>query len=1488
MPHINRVRINGISYNDGNNLIDDLLLNFNNDSTTYEAINGAGKSFIMLCIMQTVIPNSYLVKRQPFKEVFRGRNATKVAHVAVEWTLDESADYKYLLTGFCARKKVSAEGYDNKNIENFGDDSSSMDYFNYMIFYNNSHQYDIKNFPFFEFDKVGKSRVSYDKLKSNIKKYKQEIPYVSNINIGIFGPNESSGLNEYKRNLAQYNILDTEWEILRQVNSGENNISKFFDKYTRPDTFILKFLVPEIIEKSYMWKTNTTYQDEEKLANNLIQIKSQLKELSIKKEISHEYEYMVELIEKMLSSNEKLHTLYEDKISYEEKLCKVINFLSAQVIELTNFQDMISKECDVLEDKKKEAGRKKDAIIIKKKENAVYNKRKELDKTNDLLNSEAHIRDNLSSKINMLYARNEYISYKEELEGYESDKAKKQSIEMDSSELVNNRNYYGKIYSDYLYRQLQDNNDKLEELTKVRDEKISNQLEFEQEEKYLIDKKGRLSTEVEQLEKSINQKKQIVDDIRPNLYYSQCFDFENDYEQLSEKYKLLEVKKKNIDDEISRIPIDLVNYNNKKEIAEKSLIQFNNELKRELEQLEQYKSDKNNYLAISENFTVRFDEKLSSIIGKTYDECKQTIFTEKSEIQMLQNALENLSNQKPLSIHAELKKVFDVVHNEYMSAELGFSNIEETNEKENLLINNILVPYSIILSDRDFKSFSKNNAMKTTFGDLAIPILNREAVKEFKKLEIDEFLQFSTKPLELFIDKELINKQIIIKDRELKEHQYRLEQLYNNSEILNNRYKSALKFESTYNTDFELKAKNHIDLCNIKINEETENIENIKKSIKNTNTLLVDKNNESKEIIIEIEELINLIDILKNYIKTDNELKIEEPIFEKLSREKEELTDRIKELNNMAKSINIELYKIRSEIIGLGNIIKVTEDEHDSVVSNIDEKKMSFDEYKDVTFEIAKAEYTAANETLKNQNADLKSTIDSMMKHLNKSNAIRKTIEERYMCKIDFFDNMEKTEIIFTENDTFNQMNQQKNKIEESIQKLSSVATTIFTTIELLITGESGINELKNKYKRSYVLDYNSKFFNDIDDLSRYEYELNGEMQKIYTDIEKATKLFNEYDKKINNNKNYLDKATGIKEALEIHSNTTDKDSDVEFVKNCNDKIKVVSNKIITIKKEFEDKVIEAKERFSKANVSNFMQELNDLNPPNSLQETEVQMNMMGGEDGYIAQIQKEKENIDQKIEELLKIKENFITLCTQKCDEVYNDLKKLQDLSKIEIYGEKKEMIRLDVKNIPDDEHRRNNLSDYITQLISEFDSNNTTFSNEQSLRDKLSLSNLFKVCFNNLERWDISIYKVEGFKEHSRHLPWVRAIGSSGQTNIIYLSLIICLISYIRKLYNPSSENTKKVILCDNPFGSSGATYLYKPLMELIKSNNVQFICPGFNISASLMGLFKVNYQLGQRLAADGKINLMVESVRGEKKEVDEEFYYSGAQYDFLPDDN
>ena len=109
MPSINRIRIFNVFYNDRKDYFEDLQLNAFGDDMLIEMFNGGGKSLILQCIAQTVLPNSMIQDEWEFKKLFSKTNNNNNIHIMVEWNLDEGMEHKYMIAGFCAYKDDSRD-----------------------------------------------------------------------------------------------------------------------------------------------------------------------------------------------------------------------------------------------------------------------------------------------------------------------------------------------------------------------------------------------------------------------------------------------------------------------------------------------------------------------------------------------------------------------------------------------------------------------------------------------------------------------------------------------------------------------------------------------------------------------------------------------------------------------------------------------------------------------------------------------------------------------------------------------------------------------------------------------------------------------------------------------------------------------------------------------------------------------------------------------------------------------------------------------------------------------------------------------------------------------------------------------------------------------------------------------------------------------------------------------------------------------------------
>ena len=200
MPSINRIRVNNVKYNFGTQYYDDFTMRMYGKNTLYDLANGGGKSVLMLLLMQNMIPNCTLDEKQPIEKLFRTGNGNTTIHSLVEWKLDEQdrkEGYRYMTTGFCARKAKDVEGETAKK------DVAAIEYFNYCIFYREYNKNDIINLPLSK----DKERITFQGLRNYLKELEHRD---MSLKVCIF---DRKG--EYQRFISGYGLHESQWEIIR-------------------------------------------------------------------------------------------------------------------------------------------------------------------------------------------------------------------------------------------------------------------------------------------------------------------------------------------------------------------------------------------------------------------------------------------------------------------------------------------------------------------------------------------------------------------------------------------------------------------------------------------------------------------------------------------------------------------------------------------------------------------------------------------------------------------------------------------------------------------------------------------------------------------------------------------------------------------------------------------------------------------------------------------------------------------------------------------------------------------------------------------------------------------------------------------------------------------------------------------------------------------------------------------------------------------------
>lgn len=264
------------------------------------------------------------------------------------------------------------------------------------------------------------------------------------------------------------------------------------------------------------------------------------------------------------------------------------------------------------------------------------------------------------------------------------------------------------------------------------------------------------------------------------------------------------------------------------------------------------------------------------------------------------------------------------------------------------------------------------------------------------------------------------------------------------------------------------------------------------------------------------------------------------------------------------------------------------------------------------------------------------------------------------------------------------------------------------------------------------------------------------------------------------------------------------------------------------------------------------------LNAPETAEDVEDMVNGLRETSDYIAL---ERDNVEQGIRDLQQIADNFEERCIQICSNIRTELERLPKLSKINLDGESVPVITLQIPYIKE-EFYKEKMTTYINDTIARADIFDTQDDKLKYIKNQLSWKKLFSVIVSDMNSIRLCLYKREHIKDRSRYLKYEEAVGSTGQSQGIYIQFLISVIHYISSINSSYDMGISgNTIFIDNPFGAAKDIYIWEPIFKLLKTNHVQLIVPARGATPAITRMFDVNYILGQKMAGDRQQTVVVD---------------------------
>ena len=1462
MPHINRIRVNNVKYNFGTQFYDDFILRFSGKNTIYDLANGGGKSVLMLLMLQNMIPNCTLDEKQPIEKLFRTGSGSSTIHSLIEWQLnkdDIKNGYRYMTTGFCARKArdtVVEEGREREN--------ASIEYFNYVIFYREFNDNDIKNLPLSN----GKERITYHGLKNYLKELEHKD---FSLIVKVF---ERKG--EYQQFISRYGIYESEWEIIRGINKTEGHVRTYFESnYKTTRKVVEDLLIEEIIQKSYY---NHTGEGAD-VAKLLLDIKNKLVELAKKKNDITNYDRQVEVLNSFIGRLQSLKGMYHKKGGIEKEFVQAY-YTCLQSLEgmKEQLEQVFNKRAQLLEEKKEKES-KVDTALVQVEQEELDKLDKKVKDTKILLEKFEH--ELLEEKSQLIFWENanDYLEYTENKKEYEAAKIVADTYGKDSEleqKLVSLSGYF-KEKSEQELEELTEKLLKEEALSKeacAQEEAESELLKTKEQEVAM--KKSRAIVLQEENENCLKK----LENLKQNTSLLLFEDAEKMHKQLkegiallSEREKELGLESKNLGETMVQNKLRLGVLNEK----EKHLLNRQEELTKFLKE---YGMHKEKLEKLKEFYQEKDDRKLRDTIYSAFR--NNALESERicKEIATLKEKIKTYENGILFPETTEILQALEIINTGTKRAVWGAEYLKQFSKEKQEELQEIypVLSYGIVI-ERDYEAVQYDKKLKKFGKDgKLIPMFLAKAIEEEGVLYQREHMDFLIPAKQEFIEEEVLGQY-------LKEALGLMEEKHKKLDLLEERgqlIKSDISYIENYASKYlkeQAQAIKEYDYNKLKlkdIEEETEKIlkkqEDIRGNQDKLESTLEKAKKERSAFEEEEKQVAEIVTLYSEYLEKEKEIITlsnfiisHEEIIEKSKSELRKIKNKCEKYKQKCQILESTIEHIR----GLW--------EHNFKLYYREEIYKTFPEFEEmsleeleITFKGYKAVFTEKNADL----ADKKKLAENYKKQMEKN---LRSIEYRN-------GNVQELELLYENHQLSKSSYEVLKKHKENILKMEEEIKNSKEQLELyaetanrkfgsIAHGKTLIEEKYGCYQPLKLSGQELLRF-----ISEYKNLTGIADEKIKETQEREKQL----EKEISSKENMREDMVYMMESAGIDYGTFEGVLDEGTLKETYKDLKKLYEKIMKEEQErkesFEKDKGRLKETLFMTNAHELAGEVEKhINSPSNEEEAN---GLIENITETISCIQLEKSGVEQGIADMEKMKKNFESQCLQTCINMKSALDRLPKLSGIQMDEKTIPMITLSIPYIKEELYE-SAMSNYIDHIIETADSFSSETERVKYIRNQLAWKKLFSVIVKDMNLIKLNLYKRERIKEQSRYLKYEEAVGSTGQSQGIYIQFLVAIIHYITSMNSANSDpmKLKNVIFIDNPFGAAKDVYIWEPIFKLLKANNVQLIVPARGATPAITGRFEVNYILGQKLIG-GRQQTVVVDYRSQVEET--ELEYTSLSYE------
>ena len=1476
MPQINRIRVNNVKYNFGTQVYDDFVMRFNCQNTIYDLANGGGKSLLMLLLMQNMLPNCTLDDKQPIEKLFRQGSGNTCIHSLVEWKLDpcyQKDGFRFMTTGFCARKGRGTEDETQDGQEQTAS-SASVEYFNYCIFYREFGDNDIKNLPLVN----NGERITYNGLKAYLRELeKSEYKYV----VKIF---DRKG--DYQSFISNYGIYESAWEIVRGINKTEGHVRTYFESnYKTSRKVVEDLLIEEIIQKSFNNKLSVD-NDEGMMAQTLMDIKDKLVELSKKHSQLGAYDSQIAAIDSFKEYLSTYEAFYNRKEEIEKQLYDLLLVAMSESDkkdkELKSQDDLITKMHDELAHEK-EAIAVAEVMSEKNSMAGVESLVKETRKTLELKNAAiAEAR----GKLSLMESANDYKDYAEYEKSYKGLQVAIENRLREDTDITAELKIlaagYRKFYeteSGRLKEKLDIAVNRVKALEVKLSETKDNLRNADKEAAGLGSLSDNLENEIQALQTKLGE---LLSEAGTVV----CENASEEYDKSFRDKELLKNEEARMSEKFNDIQQQLMSLNETIS-GNKALIDIFTEQSEKLKKADEAGSaDTERMDKIREIYNADNDEAMLSVILDTYYRMRSEYTEECKEEAELESFIDNARKGTYICKSPERDRL-----KEYLESQYGSDVVEghewfaalNPGQKRDVLKRTPFVEYAFVIKN-DFERIKADEMLKDFGrGAAAYPVISEQVLID-TKLEINkDLIVFALKDMSFLRDDARLETQIKLAQEELESHKAQAGKLSDRMELVWDDYTFAL----VYNAMADKSGASEAEAVRLKIADSEAGIIEAEKKRSVLNEVKEQLTGQLSQTRADIEEKENSCRLLSQIIERNSSIDKKFEKLKALKADSEAARNRVYEYEEAVSSAGVEYEAARdfedSTRKAYEKIVKSWEeqyspyyDENVSIETDDNTSRLDKDEIE--------SRFTGLKTALSQKNSDF-SDKQALMNHLSASmNKCRDAIEYRGYTFDDIKAKYEAGEIIAAGSQ---QLRNAKDALNNLVGASDSVREELEAQEALLNRLEGsiahGINQIENNYGsfNEFPCDAPEEFITQhkalikkLEDNTKVQEKTRRQMSDSLKDILVCRK---DLERIVSDAGMQIPEEFRPEDVAGITANLTEYEAVHKEYASIN---RLEYKKVDEFNKN-KTKLIDLLNGFNAVELADEVRI--SLNVPENVAKTRSMIESLNETNTFI---QLEKDRVAKGIEDMQMIKDNFENRCIQTCSNIKTELDRLPQLSNINLDGEQIAIISLQIPYIKEELYKEK-MSEYIDETVFMAESFKEQAERLKYIRNRLSWKRLFSVIVTDMNSIRINLYKRERIKDQSRYLRYEEAVGSTGQSQGIYIQFLIAIINYISNMNSSGNEGVEgKTIFIDNPFGAAKDIYIWEPIFKLLATNHVQLIVPARGATPAITGRFDVNYILGQKLV-DSRQQTVVVDYYSSTKETELEYTrmdYEQATFDFL----